>query len=660
MALRYFALLLFCVVAATMPRNAGAAQKALFLLDNFSHWIDYTYQYEGMQLNDGGRKSSSTSQNMNEGYGLTLDYAIYNQHILKGNLGGRVNFEQRESTTTTTSRSNQIDLQYNVNGTILDRSFFPATFYSSMETNYIQEPFLPSYNLTTDNRGISLSINNAFIPVMVTYSDSTSETSGLALNRKQETDSISLSVQNNLFSVSQTSLSLTGTHGRNSDGGVESAANSTTSFKVTNSLSFPSPERYRNLYSLLQLDKTKYLNERSTLLWNETLTWDLGRALRSQVNYQMIVRDTNRIREESNRLGGSVSHRLFESLFTEVSGQVQKISQTGGSERGWSAALNLTYQKKLPRESLLRLTYQHQYDLVDRDQTNQTTSVVDEPQTFSSGVPMFLKHPDVVPESVVVRNANQATRPTPYLPAIDYAVRSVGQLAEIVILPGSAIRAGDNLLVSYDYHVNPRIKFDTTLQSVGADLWLFDNRYRVYGKMDFYRQDLLSGKDDQVRLNNGAVFHAGFEGYTLPMTFQIKYDRYDLDFDKHDSVEARAQYTRNFHRSSFSANINDSYTVTRPNSYTGSANSGNISVNTIGGGGTYTRDLFSTAFMSLSANYFNTQGKDISRDQVSCRFDFRWNYGKLQFSLFGQSNWRFEAQSSGSDASVQLQLRRYF
>jgi hypothetical protein len=175
-----------------------------------------------------------------------------------------------------------------------------------------------------------------------------------------------------------------------------------------------------------------------------------------------------------------------------------------------------------------------------------------------------------------------------------------------------------------------------------------------------YRQDLLSGRDDLIRLNNGYILRSGFEANLLPVSFYASYEDYNLDFDKHESAEARLQYTQYMQRSSVMANIYDRYTVTRPDSYTAGSSAGNTSINTVGAGGSYVRNLFSTAYLTLAAYYFNTQGGDINRNDISVKADFRWNYGKLQFYLTSQGNWRFDEGRTASNESVHLQIRRYF
>ena len=43
-------LLLLGLLLCAWPSEVFAARKALFLLDNFEHWLDFSYQFEGSKV----------------------------------------------------------------------------------------------------------------------------------------------------------------------------------------------------------------------------------------------------------------------------------------------------------------------------------------------------------------------------------------------------------------------------------------------------------------------------------------------------------------------------------------------------------------------------------------------------------------------------------
>ena len=79
-----------------------------------------------------------------------------------------------------------------------------------------------------------------------------------------------------------------------------------------------------------------------------------------------------------------------------------------------------------------------------------TLEVIDEAYAVDETRSFLLEHPHIELASIVVRNAEDGIF---YSAEVEYRVVAVGDLVEIIVLPGTRIQPGSSLLVSYQYRI---------------------------------------------------------------------------------------------------------------------------------------------------------------------------------------------------------------
>ena len=328
---------------------------------------------------------------------------------------------------------------------------------------------------------------------------------------------------------------------------------------------------------------------------------------------------------------------------------------TAGEEQELAGSLSLTYQKKLPAESSLQLSFAQLYAVNDRNLKNPDIAVFDEPHTVAPPDRIFLNRPDIVQETVVVKNAVTGV---PYARTTAYDLLPFGAQTEIVIVPGGGINTGDALLVTYAYRTNPQISFATTTRRISFNLPLFNHAYRLYGNFNTINQELLSGQADITTLANGRDYQVGLECIRNRLFFGGEYGNSDSDRDKHEYFDGHVRVTGQFGRNTVGLNLADRYTITYPNTFSGQV--GTTRQNTVTAGAVYNRPLIDTAQLLITGNYIATRGTLLDRDNAMVTLNLRWNHGKLMLALIGQVNWQMLPGNTSRDDHVRFQATRYF
>jgi hypothetical protein len=146
-----------------------------------------------------------------------------------------------------------------------------------------------------------------------------------------------------------------------------------------------------------------------------------------------------------------------------------------GTRTTYAGSLDFSYRRSLPWNGQVYARAGGRNQVDDNVLSASQINVTDEPHaapTPIGGVGFLLDQSFVITSSIVVVDTRGGAR-LPTAAGIDYDIVPEGNLTRIVPLLGSlVIQAGDPLVVSYTYEVNPSIKYGT------------DSRW-LYASMDF-------------------------------------------------------------------------------------------------------------------------------------------------------------------------------
>jgi hypothetical protein len=650
--------------------EALAEGRALIILGDFDQWVDLIYNFDH-QKTETKSTSSRTQHYFKEEYHIGTSYAIWDPRILRGKLRVGLGLDQNlfSASKSRSQLSSGTNFDYSLSGALLERSPYPLHFFSQSEYIHAQREFASSYDINVDRNGFIFLLKNRLLPVRFDYTRTTTETSGLGTDQTQTSDTFSVNLTHKVPDVSDTEgqLALFSTNSRSKNGGLE-VENRTSDLSLRNQLHLSRRVPGRILSSGLQVreEAATLIPDSRIVTFDEQFVWPMGKALITGASYLFSNRDSSRGADQHQNGRVWLQHRLFESLSTQLNGDFSQDSLTSGKEENVAGSLDLVYQKRLFSDSQLQLNYFQQYQITDRTIVGSTVPVLDESHTavIDPLIPgLFtvipLRNPDVVPESIVIRNADPRIRLLPYVENSDYSIQRTGLLCQIVILPGSEINAGDILLISYSFLANPQAKYSTNSRRVGFNLMLFRNAYLLNGSWFESQQDLMSGRANNVRLVDQKWYKLGFEANRINFSYGAEYENYDSDLDRHQTILGFVRYTHIFGLSSLALYTSDAYTITKPVTFTG-YDMPERKVTTLSTGGVFNTLLFSTAQLLISAKYINLRGDTLSRDDASLGFNLRWNYGKIALSILSQINWRMQPGITTENEYIRLHLTRYF
>lgn len=665
-----FLILTLLLFLSVTGEASAAPARTLLRLGEFSQWVNLEYQYDG-QATKTSQTFSSHQNYFLEEYNAQIAYTILDPYLWRGKLGAGVSQDQSYSSSTASSyHSSGANFTYNFSGALLERSPFPLHFFGKSELIQVRREFSNPYHTDLDTRGFDFLLKNRRLPFRFDYTRSTSDTSGLAADRTQESQTVNLQLSNVIGEISDSSFNVTvsdsGSRLKESD---SAAISSVYNLTLRNQLRLSPKMAGRKLNSRIQTRteaRTQNLvrEEIRTLTVDEQVTWPFGRALTAGSNYSFIDRETFRGKDRYHNGRVWVQHRLFESLTTQLDGDYRRDDLIAGREQNIAGSLGLLYQKKLPQDSSLQINCNQSYMVTDRDLgevyrliADEAHTVVEDPLVPGLLLPIVLQNGREVSAIIEVRNADSTVRLLPYVLDGDYRFDDFS--GEIIIIPTGEINAGDELLISYVFMANPQITYATSSRGIAFNLFLFKSANRFYGNWLDSDQKLESGRADLVRLVDHTAYKLGFEAIRRYFSAAAEYEKVASDQDNHYTVKGSLRTSRRLGNGILTLYASDAYTQTSQNSFS-RADQPDRSVKSLGAGGTYSSQLFNRAQLLCTAKYFNVSGDTVPRDDVSLGLNLRWNYGKLSLSLLSQLNWRMQPESTTRDEYLRLHITRHF
>jgi hypothetical protein len=227
-----------------------------------------------------------------------------------------------------------------------------------------------------------------------------------------------------------------------------------------------------------------------TLTLSEGLFWTHTDNLRT--NYEFLFERTDETSGFSERknLNVGLVHQLYENLTTSVDLNGDFFNFTGGGdEEIYEANLNFNYQRRIPW-GMLNINTGFGYRINDQNNDLEFVEIKDESHILGDPTFNFLERENVVLDSIVVTDLDG----NPYIEGVDYYVREVGLMVEIIRISFGHISEGEEVLIDYTARNNPPIKFSTTRQAYGINLFLW-RKWRLYYRYNRSKQSFISGFD---------------------------------------------------------------------------------------------------------------------------------------------------------------------
>lgn len=617
-----------------------AARRSVFMLGNVAQWVDLSYS-----LNASDHKTSSVTQHyFTERYNISLDYAVASPRLINGSLALSLDANQYSSSGTGATRKDgaTYGLQYDIKGSILDKSPIPLSLRLQSQIQEVQRSFGGNYRIYYDTYGGSWALRNKYLPVSINFVRSVSTTDGLPDDRKAIHNEVGVHAKHS-FGISQTDADIISRHDNytfTDSPAIEPSRSF--DFKLRNLLHWEDRGRSRDLNSSVMLKENAGLNESKNFSVNESLVWDLGKALRSGAIYNLSRQTSFRGDQQTNAGSIWLQHLLYQSLTTNLQGNARKLDLQDGSETELGGRLSLVYQKILPQQSALSLQTYRQYSVTQRNLGASQLSVLDEVHQVVFGQNIPLDYPNYLPVPVgapiVVRNENPGVWPLPYVEGDDYRVVTFGAQSEIVVsgegLSGkiaedSLLPNGNRLLISYDFMAESDIRFETNSFGAAGDVSFRNGFLRAFTRYDTYTQEALS--DNAALLGHGlrsqTTYTLGVQSRVSRFLVSAQYSKTDGTFQQTQFVDGTINYNDIWGNGTISLFLKNSY------HWYGPVNGIDREAQDIlSAGGTYRRPAFLAGRFTLTSNYERYMSTS-STDRLSVSAQLDWSFRKMVVAL---------------------------
>jgi hypothetical protein len=211
---------------------------------------------------------------------------------------------------------------------------------------------------------------------------------------------------------------------------------------------------------------------------NEHLHIDHYQNLSTDYLYGYTRQDAGGSSSTMQNGGFTVAHQLYRNLSTTAGLSGSQGTLPNGSTSSYGGHVNQGYHHSLPRKGNFSASWSGSYQLNSNNLTSSRISVIEEAHNAPSSVfdinqSFLLNHSLADPNSIVVTNATHVG--PPLIINVDYNITQEGSQTRIWPIIGLKISAGDQLLVSYDYRVDQKIKYAGTSTGFGVGVdyrWL--------------------------------------------------------------------------------------------------------------------------------------------------------------------------------------------
>jgi len=632
--------------------------KGFFIYGGSQHWINLTYDYTGNE----SANSSHTGHAFRESYNTSIQGALFDPRIFDAYLQGAISFDQDRSSSndSSSSSSRNTSYQYNFSGNGLNKSRIPFTLLSYRTTNTV----LNTYTTPTTNTDIGNEFNitflNSRLQSRLRLARNSTDTTVGSTTSSSTNNSFSYAAEHVYGRLSTTTFSadFSDQNGGTSNG--DNLTSSANTLSLTNTLTFGARQTYSLLSSFRLYNTTVDNLPQRNITYSEFFTALLGSALTFNASYMLTnsrSTDLTGLLLESTVNEGqlSLTHKLFDSLQTELHGTATLNSMSDGSENRYSLNGNAQYSKSLPSENRLLLYINKGYDLTDRQVSTGITTVRDELHpNVRQGEIIQLSLAGATLRSITITSRNPIFT---YVEGVDYTVNYT--LGRITILSGGGVKIdmdgnGTDLYCTYTSYLDPQIKYSTDRFSLISSLTLFQGDVTLAGAWSQIRQNLISGP----------VVNGLQDSRSLRFSASGRYDSYSglLAYQKEDTgklsyqtIEMNGTAGWQSSASQYSLTLRDAYSR-----YDGTATTAAYSENSADLLLTYSRGLFDGQLTLQGTAHDLRSDQRPTRDSLSLRMIYIINLNMATVKLSGQSVWLIESDERSRNESVHVELIRYF
>ncbi|MDP2068542.1 MAG: hypothetical protein Q8K04_06205 [Lutibacter sp.] len=367
--------------------------------------------------------------------------------------------------------------------------------FANINEGYSNRENLTNLKTNFQNFGGTLAYSNKFLPVSVTYNKGSSELQELQTGRSYKTENNSIEgrafksfgrndthqfiFSQNKYVYDDQFMAL------NQIQSGTLIENKITSLSLNDNIYFDTKKNY-NFNSLVSQENQIGNNlDYKRLQVIENLFFKLPYKFNFSSNYNFFDIKQNTIASKQQNASASLTHLLYESLYTSVNYEYNTINSTQFKETNKRTGFEARYVKKIPLKGLLTLQYKLNTNEQDRTSEDLVLTILNEAYTITDGQIVLLKNQSVNVLSVLVKDV---TGTIIYQENLDYILIVRNDFLEIQRIPGGQIANNSTVFIDYGATQPSSYKYNAVTTNYGANIAFFNNKIEFFyskGKQDF-------------------------------------------------------------------------------------------------------------------------------------------------------------------------------
>ncbi len=454
-------------------------------LTNFSGNLRVTGTYNEVEylINNTSKKTNTTG--VFGGISLFTKSYVYHPNLLSIDLslGYEPNIKKVQQLVSPEYSISNTSNFLKVKTTFFKKANYTLSSYFSMNESYVNRENFTNVKNEDKNLGAILDLKFKIFPINITYNNYDVTITEIESQRIENRIENKLDVitsqyygasKNKVFMKFLKSDNITKTNTPGNDGSNYRYEFSQTDFLITNKYNFKS----NTLLSSVNYNNFNTFNSnRNNFSIINTLNSDPVKPLTWRVNQFFRQVDANGNENRNNSILGTVSHQLYNSLFSNASIRYNHQTFNISSESNLFAKIGVDYKKKLPLESKIMINTFAEKQFTKRKGTDEYINIYNDPFLLSDGQLLIIEKHEVDISTIVVKDETETIL---YQENFDYELLQVGSFVEVRRIIGGLIPNNSIVLIDYTYFQPSNYTINGTLLSSTINLSLFKNRLNLF------------------------------------------------------------------------------------------------------------------------------------------------------------------------------------
>ena len=373
------------------------------------------------------------------------------------------------------------------------------------------------------NYGGLFAIRNSILPATISYNDRKWNQLELDTKRKFEGEQRNLEAKYNLLVFKRyykDEFSYNYNEFFRRDAKLFEVKNISNQIKLTNEVAFDRKRNYVFNSILTGINQTGY-DEFKRLNSYQRIFLKLPENLNFNGSYNFYSLDRFVYKLNQHRVNSKLSHKLYESLFSNIFFDYSKADHTLFDETNYSEGIDLLYKKKIPT-GLLTISYR--YERLRQIKSGSPVDVINEEYKLTDGQIILLAKPYINRSSVLVTDE---TGTIIYQENFDYILIERDNFLEIQRMPGGQIANNASVYVDYTATQSATYQYDSNNHLLFLSVQ-FLKWFEIYGR--YSTQNFVNQKQTEFLILNY------FNQYVYGARFDFSFINGGAEYDDYRST----------------------------------------------------------------------------------------------------------------------------